>query len=69
MRPDSDVDVAIEGDLSAEEYFALWRELEEASGEVIDLRELNKDLPLTWRIQEVGELVYERSLPDAESGN
>ena len=38
MRSTSDVDVAIEGGLTAEEYFALWRELESAAtGWLIDL--------------------------------
>jgi predicted nucleotidyltransferase len=30
MRRDSDIDIAIEGHLTAEEYFALWRDLERA---------------------------------------
>lgn len=28
MRRDSDIDIAVEGGLSAEEYFALWRDLD-----------------------------------------
>lgn len=31
MGPASDVDVAVEGTLSPEDYFALWRALEEAT--------------------------------------
>lgn len=41
MRSTSDVDVAVEGSLKAEDYFALWRELERAAeGWLIDLVEL-----------------------------
>lgn len=62
----SDVDVAVEGKLGAEDYFALWRALEEASGETIDLVELTDDLPFARPIRESGEVLYERRNPDAE---
>lgn len=65
----SDVDVAVEGKLSAEDYFALWRALEEASGEPIDLVELTDDLPFASRVRESGEVIYERRNSDTEGGN
>ena len=68
MRASSDVDVAIEGELSAESYFALWRELERAAaGWLIDLVELDRNPRLAARVRETGELIYERSDSDAES--
>jgi predicted nucleotidyltransferase len=70
LRTKSDVDVAIEGTLDAEEYFALWRELERAAaGWPIDLVELDDDLPFAARVREKGELIYERRYPDAQSGD
>ncbi len=70
LRTTSDVDVAIEGALDAEEYFALWRELERAvPGWPIDLVELDDDLPFAARVREKGELIYERRHPDAQSGD
>ncbi|MCS7282413.1 MAG: nucleotidyltransferase domain-containing protein [Anaerolineae bacterium] len=65
----SDVDVAVEGNLSPEDYFALWRALEEASGETIDLVELNEDVPFARRVRESGEVIYERRNPGSESGD
>ncbi|MBC7225959.1 MAG: nucleotidyltransferase domain-containing protein [Thermoflexales bacterium] len=62
----SDVDVAVEGKLSAEDYFALWRALEEATGQPVDLVELTDDVPFARRVRESGEVVYERRTPDAE---
>ena len=35
LRSTSDVDVAIEGKLDAQEYFTLWRELERAAPEQV----------------------------------
>ena len=67
MRAVSDVDVAVEGELSAEEYFALWRELERAApGWAIDLVEIERTPRLAARIRETGELIYERD-PGIES--
>jgi hypothetical protein len=57
------VDVAVEGKLSAEDYFALWRALEEESGQPVDLVELTEDLPFAHRIREQGEILYERGHP------
>lgn len=65
----SDVDVAVEGNLSPEDYFALWRALEEASGETIDLVELTGDVPFAQRVRESGEVIYERRTSDAEGGD
>jgi predicted nucleotidyltransferase len=67
-RSTSDIDLAIEGTLSAEAYFALWRELERAAaGWPIDLVELDRDLHFADRVRERGELIYGHPHPDAES--
>ena len=69
MRPTSDVDVAIEGRLGAEDYFALWRELERAAaGWLIEVVELERDLRFTDRVREEGAIIYERSDSDVEGG-
>lgn len=63
-RRDSDIDIAIEGQLSAETYFALWRELERAiPGRTVEVVELGPDLHFAERARRTGELVYER--PDS----
>jgi predicted nucleotidyltransferase len=68
LRSTSDVDVAFEGDLNAEEYFALWRALERAAPDwVIDLVDLSRDVRFADLIRERGELVYGRPDSDAES--
>jgi predicted nucleotidyltransferase len=68
LRSTSDVDVAIEGGLDAEEYFALWRELERAApGWLIDLVDLDQDLHFADIVRERGELIYGRPDSDAES--
>jgi len=70
MRSDSDIDVAVEGVLSAEAYFALWRELEHAmSGRTVDVVELGKDRHFAERVRQTGEVIYERADSDAESGH
>ena len=69
MGPRSDVDVAVEGKLSAEDYFALWRALEEESGQPVDLVELTEDLPFAHRIREQGEILYERGHPNVKGGD
>jgi predicted nucleotidyltransferase len=67
-RSTSDVDLAVEGKLSAEEYFALWRELERAAlNWPIDLVELDRDLRFADRVREQGELIYERPDSSAQS--
>lgn len=58
FRIDSDIDIAIEGD-SAEEYFALWRELEAALSDwFIDLRDLPAGTRFAQRVYETGEKIY-----------
>lgn len=61
LRSTSDIDVAIEGRLDAQEYFALWRELERAAPDwLIDLVELDRDLRFAALVRERGELIYGR---------
>jgi predicted nucleotidyltransferase len=68
LRATSDVDVAVEGDLGAEEYFAVWRDLERAApGWAIDLVELGQDVRFSEGVRTGGELVYERQDPDPKS--
>lgn len=68
LRSDSDVDVAIEGTLSAEAYFALWRELERAiPGWAVEVVELGGDLRFAERVRQMGEIIYERPDSDPES--
>jgi len=70
LRSTSDIDLAVEGRLSAGEYFALWRELERAAvGWPIDLVELDRDLRFAARVREQGELIYGHPDSDAESGH
>jgi predicted nucleotidyltransferase len=58
FRPDSDIDIAIEGG-SAEDYFALWRDLEEALPHwLIDLRDLPSDTHFTEQVRQRGEKIY-----------
>ena len=53
LRSTSDIDVAIEGRLDAQEYFALWRELERAAPDwLIDLVELDRDLRFAALVRE-----------------
>ena len=66
FRSDSDIDVAVEGDLSAEVYFALWRELERAiPGGATEVVELGQDPRFAERVRQTGEVIYER--PDSHS--
>ena len=70
LHSTSDVDVAIEGKLDAQEYFTLWRELERAApGWLIDLVELGRDLRFAALVRERGELIYGDPDSDAESGH
>lgn len=69
-RSSSDTDVAVEGRLNAQEYFAFWRELEQAAPDwLVDLVELDRDLRFATLVRERGELIYGCSSPDAESGH
>jgi len=70
MHAGSDIDIALEGRLSAEEYFALWRALEsELSEWTVDLVELDQEVRFADRVREQGALIYERSDSDVESRN
>lgn len=61
MRRDSDVDIAVEGSLTAEEFFALWREMERAIPDrEVEIVELDKNLHFAERVRETGEIIYER---------
>lgn len=61
LRRDSDIDLAIEGHLSPENYFTLWRELELAiPGHVVEVVELDRDLPFAEQVRQTGEIIYER---------
>jgi predicted nucleotidyltransferase len=58
----SDVDIAIEGRLSAEDYFALWWALEEiVPSWQVDLVQLDQDMHVAARVRERGMMIYERS--------
>ena len=68
LHSTSDVDVAIEGELNAKEYFALWRELEQAAPDwLIDLVDLSRDVRFADRVREQGELIYGYPDSDAKS--
>ena len=70
MHAGSDIDIALEGRLSAEEYFALWRALESEMSEwTVDLVELDRDVRFADCVREHGALIYERSDSDVESRN
>ena len=60
-RPDSDIDVGIEGKLEAEGFFGLWQAIEEgAPGWQVELVELDRTrAPFADRVRIEGELVYE----------
>jgi len=67
FRADSDVDIAVEG-VGPAEYFALWRDLEEAMPNwTVDLRDLVPGTPFARRVQARGQLIYERENPGSES--
>ncbi|MEW6753466.1 MAG: hypothetical protein AB1505_21155 [Candidatus Latescibacterota bacterium] len=61
VRAPGDVDLALECELGADGYFAVWRDLERALApwplHVVELRE---DEPFSLRVRNAGELVYER---------
>jgi len=70
LRKDSDLDLAVEGVLRAEAYFALWRELEGAMpGQTVDLVELDRDLRFADRVRQSGEVIYERPDSNVEGGH
>jgi len=60
FRADSDVDVAIEG-LGVEDYFAIWRAIEEAAPDwAIDVRDITQPSLFADRVRATGKLIYER---------
>ena len=60
FRPDSDVDVAIEG-LGVADYFPIWRAIEEAApGWTIDVRDITQPSDFAERVRATGKTVYER---------
>lgn len=61
-RPDSDLDLAAEGNLPSSELFKLWAELDRLLEQEIDLREMSR-LPFREKIQREGILLYERKDP------
>lgn len=62
MRRNADIDIAVEGQLSATDFFALWRKLEEfAHGWTIDLVDLkDHEVPFNAELDERGIVIYER---------
>ncbi len=67
FRPDSDVDIAVEG-IEAADYFALWRDLEEAMPDwPVDLRDIIPGTHFAERVQMEGHLIYESKDSGAES--
>jgi len=60
FRADSDVDLGIEG-LGVEDYFAIWRAIEEAAPDwVIDVRDITQPSLFADRVRAAGKLIYER---------
>jgi predicted nucleotidyltransferase len=68
LQVTSDIDIAVEGRLTAEDYFALWRAWECVVGyRPIDLLELDRDIHFADRVRDQGLLIYEHADSDAES--
>ena len=66
FRPDSDVDVAIEG-LGTADYFSIWRAIEEAAPDwTIDVRDITQPSAFADRVRSTGKLIYERVNPTAQ---
>lgn len=63
FHPASDIDIALEG-TTAEEYFAVWRDLDRALSDwMVDVREINDSSSFANLIRETGVLIYERGSP------
>ncbi|WP_245574429.1 nucleotidyltransferase domain-containing protein [Desulfovirgula thermocuniculi] len=60
-RPDSDVDLAVDGVLSYGDLLALWAELDARVDQDVDLRDLAR-LPFREKVEREGILVYERKV-------
>jgi predicted nucleotidyltransferase len=70
MRQCSDIDVAVEHRLSAEDYFGFWRALERAApGRAFDLAELEGDTPFAAGVRHSGVVVYECADADTQGGD
>lgn len=60
FRENSDIDIAIEG-VSPDDFFSIWRELEEKTGMNIDLIDLKpQNIPIYNIIKNRGEIIYEK---------
>jgi len=58
FRPDSDIDVGVEG-LDTEAWFDLWRDLERAApGWTLDVRLLKPDDHFSERVRQRGMVIY-----------
>ena len=67
FRPDSDVDIAVDGNIGPD-YFPLWGALEEALPDyAIDLRELPAEETFNDKVRLIGEKLYECSVSDSTS--
>jgi predicted nucleotidyltransferase len=68
FRSHSDVDVGVEGALSADEFFSLWRAIEDAApGWEVDLVELDHSrVHFADRVRTEGMLVYEAGDPNPQ---
>ncbi len=63
----SDVDIAVEG-IDATDFFSLWRDLEEAMPDwAVDLRDLVPGSHFARRVQDGGQLIYDRENSGFES--
>jgi predicted nucleotidyltransferase len=70
MYQHSDIDIAVDDELSAEDFFGFWRDVERAAPEwQIDLVELKRDISFAEGVRERGMVVYERADANAESGD
>lgn len=65
---DSDVDLAVEGDLSFTDLLGLWAELDSRLERGVDVRDLAR-LPFAERVRAEGVVVYEREALDSHQSN
>jgi predicted nucleotidyltransferase len=66
----SDIDIAIEGEINAETYFALWHALERTLPDwAIDLRDISTHSRFADLVRQYGELIYEQEDTIAASGD
>lgn len=55
----SDIDIAVEGNITAKEYFDLWRKVEEIIDWEVDLKQINTNSFLYSKIKTNGMKIYE----------